>query len=125
MFRKALSLMKQGDLESARKLFLELTESFPESEYAPHAYFQFGVLFLEEGKPDLAEKFFKEAVRYPPPLNVIYHLSAYNLALAQRKQGRHTEAAENLRVAIAGETEFQNLPCVREVAAEARAQQVK
>lgn len=120
LFRDAMTAMTRNDFESARKLFLELTETHPASAFAPIAYLQFGDLFLHEGKPALAENFYHEVLRHKPPHNVVFYLAALQLASAQHRQNDDLGESLSLAQAASGEHRHPDMPCVRAIATAAR-----
>jgi TolA-binding protein len=65
----SLEYVRSGDLDKARKSLLQLIQSWPGSRFVPHAYFQFGELFMADAKTDpskwaLAEQSYLEASKY-------------------------------------------------------------
>ncbi len=65
----SLEYVRSGQLDKARKSLLQLIQSWPASRFVPHAYFQFGELFMADAQADvsklaLAEQSYLEASKY-------------------------------------------------------------
>lgn len=65
----SLEYVRSGQLDKARKSLLQLIQSWPASLFVPHAYFQFGELFMADAQTDpskwaLAEQSYQEASKY-------------------------------------------------------------
>lgn len=89
--------IRVGQLDMARKAFLELVRSFPDSSFLGHAYFQFGEMFLEEArqdpsKRDLAEKTYQKVLQLPGSPLVPWAL--FRLAQIHDAAGEAAKAAE-------------------------------
>jgi hypothetical protein len=70
LYYLALEAERAGQLDRARKAYLELLQSHPGSRHVPGAYVAFGEMFLVEAASDpsklpLAEQSYAEAAKYP------------------------------------------------------------
>ena len=91
--------------EEARKVYFELIQRHPASQYIPNAYLAFGELFFNEAQGDpakwqLAEQSYKEVVKYPPPKNTMYGYARYKLAFVHWKQGELAPAMSEFKKTI-------------------------
>jgi len=90
-----------GDLGQARKCYLELATQFKRSRYLPLVYLAFGELFRAEGRSDpsklpIAEQFYREVRKYPPPDNQAYGYATFCLAEVQALSGDSRGAQASL-----------------------------
>lgn len=95
LYYLGLAYVQQSQLAEARKTFLKLIQSFPQSDFVPHTYFQFGEMFRNEAAGDptkwmLAEQSYREATKYPGPMR---SPSYDRLADVYDAQGKTAEAA--------------------------------
>lgn len=70
LYYMSLEYRRSGEIDKTRKSLLQLIQNYPRSSFTPHAYFQFGDIFLDESMTDvsklaLAEQSLLEAVKYP------------------------------------------------------------
>lgn len=87
-----------GDLRSARKSYYELIVHAPNSKLIPLAYFAFGENFYAEAvddpsKNDLAVQAYLEALKYPPPGNVIFADTLFRLGEVYDRKGETAKAS--------------------------------
>jgi len=62
LFVKAEELYEAGDYEAAQKIYQEIMERFPGSEYANHAQFRMGQIYYKMGRKDDALSEFRHFV---------------------------------------------------------------
>ncbi len=106
LYYLALDDERGGDLNEARKAYLELLQRFPQSPFCGPAYFGFGEMFLAEARQDpsklsLAEQSYDEAARSPPPGNRLWGWAQYRLAEVHEKRGDVPRALSYLDKAAA------------------------
>jgi tetratricopeptide (TPR) repeat protein len=102
----ALEWERQGEIPSARKTYVEVVQSFPQSRFVPSAYVAFGELFLAEADADppkllLAEQSYQEALKYPTPDNMVYGYAQFQLGQVYLKKGDRAQAERAFKAAIA------------------------
>jgi tetratricopeptide (TPR) repeat protein len=106
LYYVALAFERAGQLDDARKVHLDLIQSWPASRYIPFAFLAFGELFLEAGQRDpsklrFAEQAYAEVSKYPPPHNHVYGYSEYRLGQVYAWQGDNARALVHLQKATA------------------------
>jgi TolA-binding protein len=106
LYYLALELERGGDLDHARKAYLDLLQLWPQSRFVPLAYFAFGELFLDEAQRDpskleLTEQSYSEVLKYPPPGNAVYGYAEYRLGQVYARRGDGGQALEHLQKATA------------------------
>ncbi len=114
-----------GDLDQARKDYLELIQTSPASKYVPNAYLAFGELFFQEAQGDpskwaLAEQSYREVIKFPAPENKVLGYARYKLAYVYWNKGDLALALSELKKTIEHGAQFPTLPNARELAASAR-----
>jgi tetratricopeptide (TPR) repeat protein len=72
-FGRGVSLMQQGQYEKAEEIFKSYLQY---DEMAYEAYFNLAVIYLETGRPDMAETCIKKYLRYNPDDNLALELLA-------------------------------------------------
>jgi TolA-binding protein len=115
---------RSGDHDSARRRYLELIQSFPQSRYISATYLAFGELFFDEAASDpsklpLAEQAYREVIKYPPPANEVFGYAHYKLGLVRARSGDVVGASAAFKKAVAWSTANPQAPAAAEVAAEA------
>jgi TolA-binding protein len=98
LYYLALTFERGGHLDSARKAYLDLLQSFPDSRFVPLAYLAFAEMFVDEARHDpsriaLAFQGFQEVAKYPPPDNPAY-------AWAKERMVQLREAAQKRGVTL-------------------------
>jgi TolA-binding protein len=125
LYNLAYAYEADKNLEKARKTYLELIQSAPSSKYVPNAYLAFGELFFNEaqGNPTrwaLAERAYKEVIRYPAPANAVLGYAHYKLAYVHWNKGELTQALSEFKKTIDHGAQFPKAPNARPLAASAR-----
>ncbi|NUO54421.1 MAG: tetratricopeptide repeat protein, partial [Polyangiaceae bacterium] len=113
------------DLESARKVYFELLDTYKTSKYRPNAYLAFGELFFQEAQGDpskwsFAQQSYEEVIKYPPPDNKLYGYALYKLGYVHWNQGEYEEAVDAFKKVIDYGTKFATLPSAPQLATSAR-----
>lgn len=90
----ALSYLRKGDTESARRNLKAAMEIDPKS---PKVHDAFGVVFTEEGEPEIAEKHYKKAIANDSG----YSKARNNYAAFLYEQKRYKEAMKQLKIVTA------------------------
>ncbi len=92
---------KLGDLERAKK---HLKKAVFIEEYFCRAWYDLGMIAKQEGNLDLAEQYFKNAVRpnkrIPSKSCDKFLLAHYELAFLEEKLGKHAEAKKHFKTCI-------------------------
>jgi TolA-binding protein len=114
-----------GDLDNARKVYLELTENWKQSKYVPNAYLAFGELFFNEAQGDptkwpVAANFYKEVLKYEPPDNKLWGYAAYKLGYVWWNQGEYGKSIDEFKKVIEFGQKFGQLPNASGLAKSAR-----
>ncbi len=112
-------------LDQARKVYLGLVSSFPQSRYIPAAYLAFGELFFTEAQGDptrwaLAEQSYKEVTRYPAPENTVLGYAHYKLAYVYWNKGDFLQSLSEFKKTIDFGAQFPQLASSKGLAASAR-----
>ena len=102
LYYLAYEYEQASDLKNARKVYFELIQKAPKSQYIPNAYLAFGELFFNEaqGDPskwDLAAAAYKEVIKYPPPNNKVFGYARYKLGYVHWNKGEFAEGAERVQ----------------------------
>ena len=102
LYTESRALERAEILDSARKSYLRLLQSFPQSPLTPHTYFAFGELFYHEAQADptksaFAEQSFLEALKYPGPTNTTMPYALFRLAQLHAARGRGPESLNMLK----------------------------
>jgi TolA-binding protein len=92
-----LEYERAGDLDHARRLYLDVVQNHPASRFAAYAYLAFGELFVPEAEADpskwpLARQSFEEVIKSPPPDNPLYGYALLRLAQIHARLGHPDEA---------------------------------
>lgn len=112
--------------DDARKIYLELVKSRPNSKYVPNAYLAFGELFFNEAQGDpskwaLAEQAYKKVIEYKPEQgNKVYGYAWYKLAYVQWNNLRYPEALNAFKKTIDYGVAFAQMPNATKLAESAR-----
>src|SRR5262249_40816932 len=82
LYYLAYEYEQANQLDQARKVYLELIQSWPQSKFIPNAYLAFGELFFNEAQGDpskwqFAEQSYQEVIKYPPPDNKVWGYAHY------------------------------------------------
>lgn len=107
-YLSGLTAERRGDTQTARKLYLELIQTFPKSSYVPLAYFAFGELFRLEADTDpakiaFAEQAYNETIKYPAPQNTFWEIAILRAAEVAAMSGDGMKVMSHLqKVAQAG-----------------------
>jgi TolA-binding protein len=104
-----------GDLDHARRWYLEVVQAWPSSRLVPNTYLAFGELFFAEGDADpsklkFAEMSYAEAVKYPPPENAVYGYAQYQLGRVLARKREFVEAAHAFERALLWCSQSANAP---------------
>jgi tetratricopeptide (TPR) repeat protein len=105
LYYLAYEYEQAGDLDNARKVYLELIEKAPKSQYVPNAYLAFGELFFNEAAADpskwaLAATAYQKVIEYPPPKNTVFGYARYKLAYVHWNSEEYGEAIEEFKEVI-------------------------
>jgi TolA-binding protein len=97
LYYLGLEAERNRELDTARKTYLELIQTWPQSRYIPYAYFAFGELFFNDAASDpskfpLAEQSYAKVIQYPPPGNGLFAFAHYRLAQVFAKKGDDARA---------------------------------
>jgi len=114
-----------NDLEKARKVYLKLIQSWPQSRFIANAYLAFGELFFNEAAGDpskwaLAEQSYNEVIKYPPPDNKVWGYAHYKLAYVAWNKGDFQKAISEFKKTIDFGQQYTSLPNAKELANSAR-----
>jgi len=114
-----------ASLDDARKVYLELIQSWPQSKYIPNAYLAFGELFFNEAQGDpakwaLAEQSYSEVIKYPPPDNKVWGYAHYKLGYVYWNKGDFVRALSELKKTIEYGVQYASLPNAAQLATSAR-----
>jgi TolA-binding protein len=112
-------------LDDARKVYLELIQSWPQSKYIPNAYLAFGELFFNEAQGDpskwaLAEQSYGEVIKYPAPENKVWGYAHYKLGYVYWNKGDFARAMSELKKTIEYGAQYSSLPNAEQLAVSAR-----
>jgi hypothetical protein len=125
LYNLAYEHEQAGDLDQARKDYLELIQTSPASKYVPNAYLAFGELFFQEAQGDpskwaLAEQSYKEVTKYPAPDNKALGYARYKLAYVYWNKGDLALAMSEMKKTIELGVQFPRLPNADQLAVSAR-----
>ena len=125
LYNLAYEYEQDQKLDQARKVYLGLVSTFPQSRYIPNAYLAFGELFFTEAQGDptrwaLAEQSYKEVTRYPAPENTVLGYSHYKLAYVYWNKGDFLQALSEFKKTIDVGAQFPQLASSKGLAASAR-----
>jgi tetratricopeptide (TPR) repeat protein len=114
-----------GELEKARKVYLQLITKAPKSKYVATAYLAFGELYFNEAAGDptkwaLAAQAYNEVARYPLPDNKVLGYAEYKLAYVYWNQGDYQRALTAFKKAIEIGQQNPQLPNAGPLASAAR-----
>ncbi len=115
LYYLAYEYEQAGELDEARKVYLELIEKSPKSKYVPNAYLAFGELFFNEAMGDptkwqLAASAYEKVTEYPPPDNKVYGYARYKLAYVHWNNNDLGKAIEEFAEVIKYGDKFPKLP---------------
>jgi TolA-binding protein len=113
------------NLDQARKIYLELIQSWPNSKFIPNAYLAFGELFFNEAQGDpskwaLAEQSYSEVIKYPAPENKVWGYAHYKLGYVYWNKGDFARAMSELKKTIDYGVQYASLPNAEQLAVSAR-----
>jgi tetratricopeptide (TPR) repeat protein len=125
LYNLAYEYEQDQKLDQARKVYLGLVSTFPQSRYIPNAYLAFGELFFTEAQGDptrwaLAEQSYKEVTRYPAPDNTVLGYSHYKLAYVYWNKGDFLQSLSEFKKTIDFGAQFPQLASSKGLAASAR-----
>jgi tetratricopeptide (TPR) repeat protein len=125
LYNLAYEYEQDQKLDQARKVYLDLISTFPQSRYIPNAYLAFGELFFTEAQGDptrwaLAEQSYKEVTRYPAPENTVLGYAHYKLAYVYWNKGDFIQALSEFKKTIDFGAQFPQLASSKGLAASAR-----
>ncbi len=114
-----------GDLESARSAYLELTENWKTSHFAPNAYLAFGELYFQEAQGDpskwpFAQNFYKKVLEYNSPDDKLWGFAAYKLGYVYWNQNDYAGAIAQFKSVIEFSAKYPEFPNAAGLAAAAR-----
>jgi tetratricopeptide (TPR) repeat protein len=103
------------DLDRARRSYLELIQSWPQSRFVPDAYLAFGELFFKEALGDpskwpFAEQTYMEVAKYPLPDNRVWGYAHYKLGFVYWHKGDGARALSELKKAAEYSRQYPLLP---------------
>jgi hypothetical protein len=106
LYYLGLERERDGDLPGARRAYFDLIQQHPTSRLVPSTYLAFGEMFLAESDADpsklpLAEQSYAQALKYPPPDNVVYGYAQHQLGRVRAKRGDRAGATKAFKAAIA------------------------
>jgi TolA-binding protein len=115
-----------GELNEARKRYLELVQLYPHAQLVAYAYFAFGEMFFREARADaakwpLAEQSFAMVLNMPTRDGVIAAYARYELAHVYQGEGDTDRARKELR-RVAEVAEQGGFPGAFELATAARSE---
>jgi TolA-binding protein len=115
LYYLAYEYEQAGELDDARKVYLELIEKSPKSKYVPNAYLAFGELFFNEAMADpskwqLAGSAYEKVTEYPPPDNKVYGYARYKLAYVYWNSNELQKAIDEFAEVIKYGDKFAKLP---------------
>jgi tetratricopeptide (TPR) repeat protein len=125
LYNLAYEHEQAGELDKARKTYLELINVAPQSRYIPNAYLAFGELFFQEAQGDpskwgLAEQSYREVVKYPAPDNKVAGYAHYKLGYLYWNKGDLAQSVSEFKKTIEHGTQFSALPGAKQLAHAAR-----
>lgn len=83
LFSLAFALTEMRQFDQARKVYLRLIKSYPDSRYIPNAYLSFAEYYFNDGDMTAALTFYKKVLDYPPKDNPVYGFALYKSAWAE------------------------------------------
>ena len=114
--RRGRELELSGDLGGARRAYLELIVTTPQSPLVPYAYLAFGDLFFDEAEHDdptklpPAQQAYQKVVSYPPPGNLAYAFAWHRLGIVASRLGDDAHALDAQRKALIALGQYPTLP---------------
>jgi tetratricopeptide (TPR) repeat protein len=125
LYYLAYEYEQANQLDDARKVYLELIQSWPASKYIPNAYLAFGELFFNEAQGDpskwaLAEQSYTEVTKYPPPDNKVWGYAHYKLGYVYWNKGDFARALSEFKKTIEYGVQYASLPNADQLATSAR-----
>ncbi|MBI4701501.1 MAG: tetratricopeptide repeat protein [Deltaproteobacteria bacterium] len=125
LYYLAYEYEQAGQLKDARDSYLELIENWKDSRFVPNAFLAFGELFFNAAQADpsqwpLAEKAYRNVVKYKPPENKLYGYARYKLAYVLWNTGRFDLAIDEFKQVIEFGEGFPQLPNAAGIADSAR-----
>ena len=114
-----------GELDKARKVYLQLIQKAPASKLVAGAYLAFGELYFNEAQADtskwaLAAQAYSEVLKYPLPDNKFQGYAQYKLAYVHWSQSDFTKALAAFKKAIEIGQQHPTLPNAAALAQNAR-----
>lgn len=80
LFYLAFAYQDSNDMTNARRVYLNLIQRFPNSQYVPNAYLSFAEFFFEQGAMEEAQQFYNRVIAINTPENQVYGYALYKLA---------------------------------------------
>ncbi|HVK67434.1 MAG TPA: tetratricopeptide repeat protein [Polyangium sp.] len=125
-YGEALAAERAGNLNEARRGYLQVVQHHPQSAYVPLVYFAFGELFIQEGQKDppkleFAKQSYLEVLKYPMPENIAWISAHVRLAEIHRQKGDHPQALFSLKKVAEAAAKEPGAPCAASLAAPGRA----
>lgn len=125
LYYLAYEYEQASKLDDARKVYLELIQSWPQSKFIPNAYLAFGELFFNEAQGDpskwaLAEQSYSEVIKYPPPENKVFGYAHYKLGYVYWNKGDFARSMTEFKKTIDYGTQYSQLPNAEQLAVSAR-----
>jgi tetratricopeptide (TPR) repeat protein len=125
LYYLAYEYEQAGDLDKARNAYTKLVAEAPKSEYVPSAYLAFAELFFNEASADpskwvLAENFYKQVLKSPPPKNKLFGYAHYKLGYVYWNQGYYKDALGEFKAVIKYGTTYGDVPNATQLAKSAR-----
>lgn len=120
----ALEYERADRMDDARRTYLKLIQSWPNSRYLPLAYLAFAEHFFAEGAADpskmqLAQQAYMEVIKYPPPDNRAFAYAHYKLGQVFKSTGSLQQALAEFKKTIEATVSYPG-PGAAQLAAEAR-----
>lgn len=114
-----------GELDKARKVYLQLIQKAPKSKLVAGAYLAFGELYFNEAQGDtskwaLAAQAYGEVLKYPLPDNKFQGYAQYKLAYVYWNQSDFTRALASFKKTIEIAQQYSSLPNAGPLATNAR-----
>jgi tetratricopeptide (TPR) repeat protein len=113
-----------NEVDTARKVYLELLRNWPQSRYVPEVYKAFGELFFIEAQRDplkwpFAEQSYIEVTKYPPPDNKVWGYAHYKLGYVYWHKGDAPRALSEFKKTIEYSQQYPSQPYADELAVSA------
>jgi TolA-binding protein len=125
LYYLAYEYEQANQLDSARKVYLELIQGWPQSKFIPNAYLAFGELFFNEAQGDpskwgSAEQAYNEVIKYPAPDNKVWGYAHYKLGYVFWNKGDFQRAMSEFKKTIEYGVQYAQLPNAAQLSVSAR-----